>query len=213
MHEGQRRALGRGLLALGSALLLYCLCVWLDARMFQGALARRLDSFGRGGVHATPLRRASASRREALASGLVGQIEIPRAGIRAMIVEGTTSGALQRGVGHVTGSAFPGEIGNVALAAHRDSYFARLGKVAVGDVIRLRTPDGTFAYRVDSILIVAPDRGDLLRATRRPRLTLVTCYPFHWIGPAPRRYVVQALAVGGATPRPARSRAAGAAPA
>jgi len=80
----------------------------------------------------------------------------------------------------------------VALAAHRDTYFSKLRGVSRGDAIRISTPDGVFGYRVESVLIVDPDRADLLRATRSPRLTLVTCYPFDWIGPAPRRFVVLA---------------------
>jgi len=195
MHERVSRRLGRGLLALGGGLMLYWAGEHLDARAFQGRLARRLDTLGLRTVLAEPLERAIASRREALASGLVGRIEIPSAGISAMILEGTTSRALRRGVGHVTSTAFPGERGNVALAGHRDTYFDQLGAVTRGDLIRIRTPDGDFAYQVDSVLIVRPDRSDLLGPSDGPRLTLVTCYPFHWIGPAPKRFIVMARGV------------------
>ncbi len=224
MHERSSRRLGRGLLVLGGGLMLYWAAAQLDARWFQAGLARRLESLGMRTTWTRPLERAIASRREARASGLVGRIEIPHAGISAMIVEGTTAGALRRGVGHVTGTAFPGERGNVGLAGHRDTFFDRLAVVTTGDLIRIRTPDGTFAYQVDSVLIVDPARGELLGASSRPRLTLVTCYPFHWIGSAPERFVVLARGVppdaGGlprrerasrapvATPAPARSRAA-----
>jgi sortase A len=100
--------------------------------------------------------------------------------------------ALRRGVGHVERTAHPGERGNVGLAGHRDTYFRKLRDVAAGDLVRITTPDGSYDYQVDSILVVDPDRGDLLRDRERAELTLVTCYPFAWVGPAPRRLVVRA---------------------
>ena len=109
-----------------------------------------------------------------------------------MVVEGTTDRALLHGIGHLEHTAFPGEAGNVTLAGHRDTYFRRLKGVTRGDTIRVSTPDGSFAYHVDSVLVVKPDRTDLLDPTPSPVLTLVTCYPFHWIGPAPDRFIVRA---------------------
>ena len=141
------------------------------------------------------LTRAAGTRREAQSSGLVGRIEIERVGLSAIVVEGTTATALRRGVGHVSGTAYPGEAGNVALAGHRDSFFRLLSQVESGDRITLTTPDGCFAYLVDSVLVVGPRRGDLLRGNHEPRLTLVTCYPFYYVGPAPRRFVVVAHAL------------------
>ncbi|HET9328757.1 MAG TPA: class D sortase [Candidatus Eisenbacteria bacterium] len=141
--------------------------------------------------------RADATRREASASGLIGRIEIERLGVSVLVVEGTSSKALRRGVGHVEGTAYPGERGNVGLAGHRDSYFRPLRKIVAGDRIGLRTPDGHFVYEVDTTLIVSPKRGDLLRTGDDSRLTLVTCYPFYYIGPAPRRFVVVAREVDG----------------
>ena len=99
---------------------------------------------------------------------------------------------LGSGVGHVASTAFPGERGNVGLAGHRDTYFRALAKTKQGDRIVLRTPDGAFRYVVESVLIVPPKRGDLLARGHDARLTLVTCYPFHYVGPAPKRFVVQA---------------------
>ena len=92
------------------------------------------------------------------------------------------------------------------MAGHRDTYFRKLHGIAPGDTVRLTTPDGAFTYEVDSVLIVSPTRGDLLRPDRRVGLTLVTCYPFHYVGPAPNRFVVLAqptmsLAANGAIPR------------
>jgi sortase A len=191
---------GRALLMLGIALLATWLWVTLDGLAFQRSLARRLDAL----MVSTRLRplvaTAHASRGEAGLSGLIGRIEIPRLGLSAMVLEGTSGRALRRGVGHVERTAFPGETGNVGLAGHRDTHFRGLKEVKKGDLIRIDTPDGVFAYEVESIRIVDPDRGDLLDQKGRPRLTLVTCYPFYYVGPAPRRYVVVARPAGpGAT--------------
>jgi sortase A len=178
---------------LGGALLLAIWAAWwADAYAMQYWLGRRLDTLGPRSLADTLHRPAFATRLEARTTGLVGRIQIPRLGLSAVIVEGTNDRSLRRGVGHVEATAFPGERGNVALAAHRDTYFNDLRHLARGDSIFVRTPEGVFGYRVRSILIVNPDRADLLSATRAPRLTLVTCYPFDWIGPAPRRFVVLA---------------------
>jgi sortase A len=186
--------LRRALLVVGTLLIGYTLWAMIDARVFQSGLARRLEALARGpSAHA--LREAVATREEARTSGTIGRIDIPRLRISAPVLESTSGRALRRGVGHVRHTAFPGERGNAALAAHRDTYFRGLRGVAKGDWIRVATPDGVFAYRVDSILVVRPDREDLLGPTREPRLTLVTCYPFRWIGPAPKRFIVQARLV------------------
>jgi len=186
MDERRSRWLGRVLTTLGVVLTATWLAVTLESRAFQASLSRQLDALRGSG--STPAF-AAAARREARASGLIGRIEIPRLSLSAMVVEGTSGRALRHGVGHVEHTAFPGEPGNVALAAHRDTYFRDLRDVTMGDLIRVTTPDGSYAYRVDSILVVDPDRGDLLEDTGGSNLTLVTCYPFYWVGPAPRRFV------------------------
>ncbi len=187
----------RGLYGCGSALLALWLAWMLDSTVFQFRLARRLDELWPRRSAGLLKHPADATRDEARSSGLVGRIEIPRLGLTAMIIEGTTGRALRRGVGHIGPTAFPGERGNVGLAGHRDTFFRRLRNVAKGDSIRISTPDGIFEYRVEWVMIVDSDRSDLLRATRAPVLTLVTCYPFDWIGPAPRRFVVRARPLSG----------------
>lgn len=181
---------------LGAGLCISWLGLSLESRAYQARLARRLDAL------TDRSRAARATRHEAEVTGLIGRIEIPRLGLSAMVLEGTTGRALRRGVGHVERTALPGEGGNVGLAAHRDTYFRDLKDVATGDLIRITTPDGSYAYHVDSILVVAPDRSDLLGDAGGPALTLVTCYPFYWVGPAPRRFVVRASP---AAPRAART--------
>jgi sortase A len=196
MGERGGRKLGRGLLVLGAGLLVWWLWVTVDGLAFQATVTRRLEALDRPLRSRALVEVARATRREADESGVVGRIEVPRLGLSAPVVEGTSGRALRRGVGHVENTAYPGERGNVGLAGHRDSWFRALKGIERGDLIRLRTPDGSFAYAVESFQIVDPGRGDLLEATGHPRLTLVTCYPFHWVGPAPRRFVVFARSIG-----------------
>jgi LPXTG-site transpeptidase (sortase) family protein len=187
-------AVGRAFVASGLLLIAACVGWFVDAHIWQATLAERLRTLDPHAGARWLSGEAGATRREAERSGLVGRIEIPRLGVSTIVVEGTSGRALRRGVGHVERTAFPGERGNVGLAGHRDTYFGALGEIAKGDRVRLVTPDGTFEYRVKSIEIVTPDRVDVLATTSTPTLTLVTCYPFRWVGPAPRRYVIRAAA-------------------
>ena len=110
----------------------------------------------------------------------------------ALVAEGVDGPTLAVGVGHFPRTAFPGERGNVALAGHRDTVFRRLEDVLRGDVVRLTTPDGVFAYRVEWVEVVDPTRTEVVESVDEPVLTLVTCYPFTFVGRAPLRYVVRA---------------------
>lgn len=122
----------------------------------------------------------------------IGLLEIPGAGISEIVAEGTDALTLRRGVGHILGTARPGEPGNVGLAGHRDTVFRGLRKLRLADRIILVTAGGSFEYAVEALQTVAPERTDVLDAGSRPTLTLVTCYPFDFIGPAPLRFVVRA---------------------
>jgi sortase A len=122
----------------------------------------------------------------------LGRIEIASIGLSAMIQEGTSGRALQRGVGHITGTALLGKTGNVGLAAHRDTFFRKLRDIQAGDDIKLTTLAGSVLYRVDLISIVEPEDSRVLRDSGENVLTLVTCYPFSYIGPAPKRFIVRA---------------------
>jgi sortase A len=122
----------------------------------------------------------------------VGQIVIPAVGLTAMVLEGDDEHTLRLAVGHIPGTAIPGPSGNVGLAGHRDTFFRPLRKMNVGDEIRFFTRVGIFKYRVVSLRIVLPDAIDVLDVTKRPTLTLVTCYPFYYIGAAPKRFIVHA---------------------
>ena len=110
----------------------------------------------------------------------------------AIIVEGTSGRALRRAVGHITGTALPGETGNVVVAGHRDTFFRALRNIREDDEVTLTTPDGAYRYRVDSIAVVEPEDTQVLSDSGESVLTLVTCYPFYFVGPAPQRFVVRA---------------------
>lgn len=123
----------------------------------------------------------------------VGEIEIPRLELRAVILQGDSSQVLRRGVGHLPNTAMPGELGNIGLAGHRDSFFRPLRQIRPGDIIALRTIKGQFHYRVESTRVVSPANIEVLAATDKRELTLVTCFPFNYVGAAPHRFVVRAL--------------------
>ena len=130
------------------------------------------------------------------AGTLLGSISIPRVKVSSVIVEGTDEHTLTLSVGHIPGTAVPGCEGNVALAGHRDTFFRGLRNIRNRDEIVLTTSDGTHLYEVESTRIVWPDDVDVLKDVGRPLLTLVTCYPFYYVGSAPKRFIVQAHRLG-----------------
>ena len=123
---------------------------------------------------------------------LVGRIDIEAIGLSAAAREGDDPKTLRFSLGHVPGTAVPPEPGNAAFAGHRDRQFRRLGRLRPGDVILVTTETGEFRYRVEWTSVVPPDADWVLRPTPRPALTLVTCYPFAYVGNAPNRFVVRA---------------------
>ena len=167
-----------------------------EALATRAAHPNRLESTP-GPAHSSDIPAPVTATRSAcapgVATGTLGRIEILRLGISAVIAEGTDNGTLKRAVGHVSSTSQPGELGNVGLAAHRDGLFRGLGGVRPNDLIRIVTPRGSFSYRVEYSVVVDPARVDLLDATAVPSLTLITCYPFHWVGHAPKRFVVRAV--------------------
>ena len=119
-------------------------------------------------------------------------LRIPKIHLEVPLLEGTDSLTLNHAVGRIAGTARPGEPGNIGIAGHRDGFFRGLKDVTVGDTVELRIPTGTIAYKVDEVSIVAPQDVSVLNPKAGPSLTLVTCYPFYFIGNAPQRYVVSA---------------------
>ena len=127
---------------------------------------------------------------------LVGMLDIPGVGIHVMVREGSDEGTLAEAVGHLPSSPLPGAPGNVALAGHRDTFFRPLRHIRVNDRITMTTPHGTYEYAVESTRIVRPSDVSVLDATSEPVLTLVTCYPFYYVGSAPKRFIVRARQIG-----------------
>jgi len=138
----------------------------------------------------TEVERAEPERRRVGDS--LSMIEIPRIGVSAVVVEGVTPHELRIAAGHVPGTALPGEIGNVGIAAHRDTFFRKLSDIRQGDAIMLTTAFGSYQYTVESTAIVDPSDVEELRDAAQPTLTLITCYPFYFVGAAPQRFIVRA---------------------
>jgi sortase A len=125
-------------------------------------------------------------------NGLVGRVTIPRLQLSAIVREGTSSKTLSLAAGHIPGTALPGASGNVGIAGHRDTLFRGLKDIRDGDTIDVETLDGTFQYKVESTKIVSPKDVYVLNPGLNPELTLVTCYPFYYVGSAPDRFIVKA---------------------
>lgn len=139
--------------------------------------------------------RPAAEKKPRTTSSAFARIEIPRIGVKAIVKEGADEKTLARAVGLVPGTARPGEIGNMVLAGHRDTFFWPLRKIKVNDRIRMVVPPNTYEYRVQSLRVVAPEETSVLLSNGVEELTLVTCYPFRYIGSAPERFIVSAARV------------------
>ncbi|MBK8595071.1 MAG: class D sortase [Holophagales bacterium] len=139
-----------------------------------------------------PSRPASTPTVAPSGPAVLARIEIPRVGVSAIVRDGDDDATLAVAVGHVRGTARPGEPGNVVLAGHRDSFFRGLRKIRLDDRIWIRAPGHHVEYRVDSTEVVGPGETRVLAGTADDRLTLVTCYPFGFIGSAPKRFIVTA---------------------
>jgi len=189
-----RRGLRRieyALLAAGLAILGYCGAELLNSHIQQTRGAHELDQLRR-----TPP--AVSVAPATIAEGtLVGQVEIPKLHLSAVVFQGTSDRILAQGVGHLDGSAFPGQTGNVVLAAHRDTIFRSLRNIRKGDLVQVTTPYGIRTYAVDATEVVKPTETGVIAATATPTLTLITCYPFYYVGHAPKRFIVRARPVSG----------------
>jgi sortase A len=126
-------------------------------------------------------------------------LRIPKINLEVPVLEGTDDLSLNRAVGHIAGTPRPGENGNVGIAGHRDGFFRGLKDVSTGDTIEIVTPDNVNRYVIDEITVVDPTNISVLAARTQPSVTLVTCYPFYFIGSAPQRYIVRASLVTSST--------------
>jgi len=128
----------------------------------------------------------------AVEGSAIGEMEVPRLGLKAIFVQGDSPRILRHAVGHISETALPGEAGNVVLTGHRDSFFRPLRSIQVGDAITIKTLDGTFGYQVASTEVVLPSDVQVLQPSSENTLTLVTCFPFYYVGAAPKRFIVHA---------------------
>jgi sortase A len=126
------------------------------------------------------------------AGSVIGKLEIPRIGMDTIVVQGDSDSILKLAVGHLPGTPLPGQTGNMVLAGHRDTFFRPLRNIRIGDHIVMESPNGFHDYVVESASVVAPTDLSVLQSSGSPELTLITCYPFSWIGSAPDRFVVRA---------------------
>ena len=153
----------------------------LDLYWYQGIETSRFETISRP-VESAPI-----------ADGdVIGEIQVPRLGLKAIVVQGDSAKLLRLAVGHLPETALPGESGNVTLAGHRDGLFRQLRDVRPGDSIILRTRDREFQYQVEWTAVVPPTAVQVIQPTSEPALTLVTCFPFYYVGAAPERFVVRA---------------------
>lgn len=133
----------------------------------------------------------SGPRAPALGA-VIARVSIPRLDAAWFVMEGAGQNQLRLGPGHMPGTARPGDVGNCVIAGHRDTHFRALKDIRKGDEIRVETSTGRFCYRVTGISIVKPSNVQALAPSTPAVLSLVTCYPFYYVGPAPRRFVVRA---------------------
>jgi sortase A len=194
---------------------LFLVLIYSAVRMYSGAYSRaalrefsqKQKSTTANGPENPPSRKAgtpdfrlwSEKRIEAYQSSLFGNVppplgvlKIPSIELEVPLLEGSDDLTLNRGVGHIEGTTAPDGIGNVGIAGHRDGFFRGLKDIRLGDTMDLFTERGNSRYVVDEILIVPPENVSVLAPRSKPALTLVTCYPFYFIGSAPLRYIVHA---------------------
>lgn len=137
--------------------------------------------------------RGTPKREPSLPAGIIGRISIPRLHLSAIVEEGVDEITLSRAVGHIPGTALPGQVGNVGIAGHRDTFFRALRDLQPHDEIDFTTHAGRFHYIVESLRVVEPDNVSVLKPEGGRSLTIVTCFPFEYIGNAPRRFIVHAV--------------------
>jgi sortase A len=186
------RAASYFFLAFGILALSYAGYVVLDARAYQAYEQSKFENV-------SPSQTLSPALVE---GGVIGEIQVRRLHLKAIVVQGSSHTILRRAVGHIPETALPGEPGNVALAGHRDTFFRPLRNIRLGDAITLKTPDGAFQYVVESTAVVPASEVGVLASSDGRTLTLITCFPFDYLGSAPNRFVVRARELLSPSPEP-----------
>ncbi len=179
----------------GGILLTWCAYFWADGHFYETLETKHFDAVAKSAV-VNPAPGAEINVVEppprVETGSVLGRIEIPRVGISVMVLQGTTARVFRRAAGHLEGTAVPGKPGNVAIAAHRDTFFRPLRNIRDQDVIKFSGVTRSYWYRVESVEVVGPDDVEVLADSTQPTLTLITCYPFYYVGPAPKRFIVHA---------------------
>jgi LPXTG-site transpeptidase (sortase) family protein len=178
----------RLLFTTGTLALAYVGFTLLDARLYQASAKRSLESQ----IQVEEEGKATLPKSAVKKGEVLGRMDIPRLGVSVAVLQGTNSRMLRLGAGHIEGTPLPGEAGNSGIAGHRDTFFRKLKDIRANDEIQLQTATGLFRYEVDWAKVVAPDDVSVLAPSTESALTLVTCYPFYLVGPAPKRFVVRA---------------------
>jgi sortase A len=206
MHRDARHRYGtlanRALIAFGLA----CLLFYTFALAHSAAYQRRAKAEIKDRIHPTTVLSNTAAStttipdvaRPLVEGELIGRLDIPRLQLSAAVAEGDDDATLGKAVGHLPDTPLPWQRhGNVGLAAHRDGLFRALKNIRMDDEVRVVTPRGEYFYRVRNTRIVNPEDVWVLAPTAKPTVTLITCYPFSFVGHAPQRFIVQAELVGG----------------
>ena len=194
-RQSTLRWIERALLVVGTVLGVYCAVQMIEARFVRSIpVPRQYVDVSK----ALPGDEGSAPRSMAPAPSpgtWLAQLEMPTIQLKATVLEGSDDATLSRGAGHIEDTSFPDDTAsgsNIGIAGHRDTIFRPVRHVHAGDPLTLKTPKGAYHYRVVRTTIVGPDDVYVLDPTPTPTVTLVTCYPFEFIGHAPRRFIVQA---------------------
>ena len=185
------RGVQRLFLWAGVAALAYAGGTTAYSEAFQRYQSRKFEQTVRSlpkGPNAAPVEEA----RDLHEGDVVGKLEVPRIGLSVIVLQGIEERTLALGAGHVPGTPLPAVAGNVVIAAHRDTFFRKLNVIVPGDKIRLSVGTRAYEYIVDSMEIVDPENPQIMQSRAYSELTLITCYPFYFVGNAPKRFIVRA---------------------
>ena len=186
-------------LIVGGLLLAWPTFIYIKSTLVQRSGSRQID-------HAYELSKKRAPEspspsppirtrapRPVTKGAVLAKFEIPRLKMSLVVLEGTDAGTLDKSIGHVESTAEPGEYGNIGIAGHRNTHFRKMEWIRRGDEIILKGPEDRYRYLVDSIRLVTPDDVEVLADSLGPAVTIITCFPFEYVGHAPNRFIVRAV--------------------